>query len=271
MVLLLILLGCDEASGVAGARARARDFLDEHPGGTAMVRVGVDAPDFDAVVGTDWESTDLAEFFRICGGAPATDFDAELTVGPGTFPHPYVSQVAEGEVSDCVWERLASFPVDGPTGRDEQVLFVVRWRPEEAGEPTVVHQQAGSALPRGALAQAPPYYRHGRGVNWHATSLVDGALRFRFDEGAVVAGPLPDAEAWARHLTCAVPDRDLVRVSLVFDNGDLDEVGTVPPTSCVEERARAEGAWMSDQLLGVERVDDLSHAAVVLDVPVRPW
>lgn len=271
MGLLLILLGCDDDAGLDGARSRAGSFLAAHPRGTTMVRVGVDAPDFDAVVGPRWDTTDLAEFFRICGGAPTVSFDAELSVGPGAFPHPYLTQHAEGDVSPCVWDRLATFPVDGPTGRGENVVFVVRWRPDEEGDGTTVHEQAGQALPRGALALAPPYYRYGAGIAWRFFEVDSAGPHFRYEPGPVYAGALLAPEEWARTLTCNAAERDLVRTTLVFDNGELDEVYTEPETSCIEENARTRAASFHERTVGGEPILHLDHAAVVLDVPVRPW
>lgn len=270
MVLFLILLGCDDDAGVHGARARARSFLDEHGEGTALVRVGIGAPTLDAVVGDRWESTDLSEFLRICGAPPA-DFDAELTVGPDAFPHPYLTQSAEEPVSACVWDRLATFPVDGPSRRNEKVLFVVRWRPDESADGIVLHEQADEGLPRGALTQAPPYFRHGSGIVWQNLKIDANGPRFRYETGPVVAGALPEAGEWARQLTCNAAERDLVRATLIFDGGELDEVHTMPSTPCIEERARAEADWFGQQQVGGELVADLTHLAVVLDVPVRAW
>lgn len=161
--------------------------------------------------------------------------------------------------------------MDGPTGRDEEVAFVVRWRPDEEGDGVTVHEQAGQALPRGALALAPPYYRYGAGIAWRFLEVDSAGPHFRYEPGPVFAGPLPEPGEWARALTCNAAERDLVRTTLVFEDGELDEVHTEPETPCIEERARTGASSFHERAVGGESILHLTHAAVVLDVPVRPW
>lgn len=278
MVLLLI-AACDEDGGSDAARARAREFLRNHPEGTAMVSVNTRGAGLDAVVGSHWEGTDLREWLAICG-IPAADFEAELEVGPGNFPWPLTPTDPDNRVSTCVWDRLARFPFDGPSRRGDENLVLVRWRPTEAGDGSERHEDSSEGLPRGALAQVPPYYRFGEGVQWSGLQVDGGDVRFKVEEGPIEAGPLPDPAAWAEHLRCEAEDRDLVRTALVFEHGEVTEVGTTPETSCVADAARAAEEWARTQVIrrpedgdpdAPTTVGGFNHLLVVIDVPVGAW
>jgi hypothetical protein len=270
-VVLLLIAACDDDEGIGGARARAGAFLDEHPTGTAFAQAGIGREDLDAVSGPVWEGVDLAAWFKPCGGAPANAFDAELRVGPGAFPWPYEAQTSVGPISSCAWDRLATFPFDGPTLRGQEDLVVVRWRPGETAPVGEEHTRGSRGLPPGALAQTPPYFRTGPGIDWASLVLDEAQPRFRTDPGPIQAGPLAAAEAIARKLSCPGEGVDLVRVHLVMEDGYVDEVATRPETPCVQIRAHEAETWLGNQVVDEQKLRDLRRVMLVLDVPVGTW
>ena len=272
---LVLLIGCDDTDAFGEARARAEDFLDAHPRGTAIVQASVDTPTVIGVVGTRWQGADLAAWLAPCGQPAELAADAEIALEPGKSPW----EVRGESLPTCVSERLAAFPFEEPSRRGERDLVLVRWRPDEVTEPVAFAAVAGEgaeAHPHGLWSQAPPYWR----VSLDGEPLYNRSFE-RTDGGGLllsptratrfVEGPLDDAETWARQLTCPAEALGLVRVALEFTGGDLYLPSAIPPNECVEERARENARWMRDRTLGTTVLRDAAHAMVVIDVPVGPW
>ncbi len=272
---LVLLIGCDDTDAFGEARARAEDFLDAHPRGTAIVQASVDTPTVIGVVGTRWQGADLAAWLAPCGQPAELAADAEIALEPGKSPW----EVRGDALPTCVSERLAAFPFEEPSRRGERDLVLVRWRPDEVTEPVAWSRGAdggAEAHPRGLWSQAPPYWRvslDGEPL-WNRDFEIasGGGLLLpppratRFDEG-----PLDDAETWARQFTCPAAALGLVRVALGFSDGGLKMQVIVPPNECVSEKVRENRRWMRDRSLGTTVLRDAAHAMVVIDVPVGPW
>lgn len=265
-MLVLLLTACGD---VDDAEARAEAFLDAHPRGTAIVHAPVGGEGVEAVVGATGDAAELAARLAPCGEVPA--FDATLLLRPGTFPW----EVRDaGEAGACVRDRLAGFPFDGPSRRGDAVLVRVRWRPGEEAEALAVDVSEGG-LDAGLLERAPPYWRRApRGdalVEGEDLLVEDGRVRLRPTGRLVTAGALEDADAWARQLTCPADTLDLVRVTLVFEEGHLETVETAPRNGCVEDRAREGDAWLRARTVDGTTLARAGNVLVVLDVPVGAW
>ncbi|MDP2311481.1 MAG: hypothetical protein Q8P41_01135 [Pseudomonadota bacterium] len=276
---LVLLMACDSDDAVGVARKRARAFLDDHPRGTAIVQVGVGAgasgepPALVGQVGARWSDTDLEAWLAPCGQAAELRLDAELVVEPGASPWE-----VDGEgLHPCLAERLAAFPFEEPSQRGARDLVRVRWRPGEITEPVALVEGPGEddeAPPHGLWSEAPPYWRVATAgaPHWERLLHREGRLLLRpTHDTHVVEGPLEDADAWARQLTCPAETLGLVRVVLAFTDGALDARKTVPESECVEERIAESKRWMRDRPLGATVLRDARHALVVLDVPVGAW
>jgi hypothetical protein len=164
--------------------------------------------------------------------------------------------------SECVADRLATFPFDGPTRRGDLDVVRVRWRP---GEP-VERLEELHERENGLRALAPPYYRWSRSgdalVLDEDLQLEGGRIRIRpLPESDVVAGTLDAAEAWARKLSCPADSLELVRTILVFADGELEVRRTIPDTPCVEDRAVEAAGWMAAQRLRATRIAYLAERA----------
>ncbi|MES2641282.1 MAG: hypothetical protein V4850_17460 [Myxococcota bacterium] len=276
---LLNLIACDGDGDVKAAHARAEAFLNANPRGTAIVQVGVGGDTLTGVVGTRWNGEDLAAWLASCGAAVEGAADAELVLEPGAWPWD-----VDGEgLNPCLRERLGTFPFEEPSRRSERAVVRVRWRPAEVAEPTELAEGSGGP---DVITLAPPYWRVSLGEEepWGAGPaglpsrlIIRPACTRDFVEGA-----LEEAETWARQLTCtpgnttpgdATPSGELhlVRTLLMFPDGRLDEVVTVPETPCIEARAWENQKWMSLQHVGGLALRDTRATMIVLDVPVGTW
>lgn len=271
-MLVLLLTACDDGSADV-ALARADAFLAEHPRGTAIVQVpvGDDEAAVEAVVGTTWHGEDLAARLATCGAVPA--FDASILVEAGVYP---AKPFHTDDLAPCVKERLLAFPFEGPTRIGEQALVRVQWRPDETAPALALAGTAEGCVPNGLLELAPPYFRRAPDsdalVLGRDLRVEDSVVRVRpSEDDAIVAGPLPGAEAWARQLTCPAAALGLVRVVLAFEDGALTEITTTPEDECVDDRARDARAWFRQQTIDGVLLGDAGNVLVVLDVPVGSW
>ncbi len=272
-MLVLLLIGCDNEDALGDARARAADFLDENPVGTAIVQAPLASQGVEAVIGTRWHGADLAEWLAPCDLDAAAGFDATLRLEPGHFPWELLD---DEDLPPCAAERLATFPFDEPSHRAEVDVVVVRWRPAERATRLAAREsQDVAGIPAGLRALAPPYFRRSA----TGDALVPGEdllldhdrVRLRPSHAEVVAGPLEEPEVWARTLSCSADELELVRTVLVFWDGRLEEVRTSPENECVEDEVRDARKWMREQWVGGVRLADAGRVLVVLDVPVGAW
>lgn len=269
-MLVQLLTACGDPDGLELAQAAIDDALEARPVGTAIVMAATTG-DVEGTLGGAWRGQDLGEWLAICGPQEA-DWDVTLRLEPGSWPH--TLEDTEGAPS-CVTQRLSTFPFEEPSRRGEAARVSVRWRPRDTVTPTAWatgHGETSGAL----LAQSPPYHRRSPSGRYLKSDLVlSSPERLRPDpESDVVAGDLPDADAWARELTCAKKADDslrLVRTSLLFDDGELVEVETSPETDCVAERAEERQDWLRSREVGDTPLPSAGRVLVVLDVPVGPW
>lgn len=269
-MLVLLLIACDDDS-TGAALGRADAFLEENPRGTAIVQVPVGREGIEAVVGTTWHGHDLAAWLAPCGDVAA--FDAVLQLEAGTFP---AERYRPDELPRCVDERLRAFPFDGPSRRGDTDVVSVRWRPGEEGPEVTVRSAGGGGLPAGVVELAPPYYRRAPDGDALETGrdlrFAEGRVRIRPDADAPLeAGALASPEAWARQLACPADTLDLVRVTLAFEGGSLEESEVWPENDCVAEKIDEARAWMRERPIGGTTLARAGNVLVVLDVPVGAW
>lgn len=134
---------------------------------------------------------------------------------------------------------------------------------------TLLGCAAAPASPTDDLASlAPPapwyYYDMGDAIDWDSLRFLGREVAFRTRGGALESGPVPDGPAWADALACG----QATRATLLFREGRLDDVVTVPEAPCVEAIARTLG--LSGMRLGAVPVVATGQAVIALDVPEVP-
>lgn len=119
-----------------------------------------------------------------------------------------------------------------------------------------------------AVSLAPPapwyYYAMDEAIDWASLRFVGADVAFRTRGPGLQSGALEGAEVWAAALACG----QATRATLLFEEGALARVATVPEAPCVEAAAWALG--LADLRLGDVPVATTGQAVVALDVPEAP-
>lgn len=103
------------------------------------------------------------------------------------------------------------------------------------------------------------YADDGQSIEWASLRYLGPDVAFRTTGDGLASGPVTGAE----RLACG----QATRATLLFEQGRLSEVVTVPAAACVEAASLATD-WATLQLDG-RPLGELRHAIVVYDVPAE--